>query len=87
MARTGKAEVYKPGGCKIGKRPVDYHIQAMEGLGATLVKENRNEVFMEAENGLESGQRITLKRSVGATETALMAASLVNGMVCVILLS
>jgi UDP-N-acetylglucosamine enolpyruvyl transferase len=59
----------------------------MKGLGATLVKENRNEVFMEAKNGLESGQLITLKRSVGATETALMAASLVNGMVCVILLS
>jgi UDP-N-acetylglucosamine enolpyruvyl transferase len=59
----------------------------MKDLGATLVEENPNEVLMEAENGLERGQRITLKRSVGATETALMAASLVNGMVCVILLS
>ncbi len=37
LARTGKAEVCKPGGCEIkqGGRPVDFHIQAMKDMGAT----------------------------------------------------
>ena len=83
LARTGRAEVYKPGGCKIGERPVDFHIEAMEQMGARLIKEDSDKVFMEAEDGFgrKPGFKtsITLKRSVGATETALMAASLVNG--------
>ena len=79
LARTGRAEVYKPGGCKIGERPVDFHIEAMEDMGAKLIKDDREKVFMAVEDGLKPGP-ITLKRSVGATETALMAASLVTGM-------
>ena len=79
LARTGRAEVYKPGGCKIGKRPVDFHIKAMQDMEAKLIKDERDKVFMKAEDGLKPGSVTFVKPSVGATETALMAASLVNG--------
>ena len=88
MARTGKAEVCKPGGCEIkqGGRPVDFHIQAMKDMGATtLIKEDADGVFMKApKNGLKPAKITFKKSSVGATETAMMAASLVEGIICVI---
>ena len=83
MARTGKAEVYKPGGCKLQKRgrKVDFHIQAMEAMGAKLIEEDDSVVKMKAKDGGLKPGTITFKKpSVGATETAMMAASLVQGM-------
>lgn len=88
LARTGKAEVYKPGGCDIQKEPrkVDYHIQAMENMSVQenpSIKETKIFVKMEVENGLKPAAITFKKSSVGATETAMMAASLVEGTLCV----
>ena len=73
--------MYKPGGCKIGTRPVDFHIQAMKNMGAKLIKENDEVVFMRADRGLKPATITFKNSSVGATETAIMAASLVEGIV------
>lgn len=79
LARTGKAKVSLPGGCAIGARPVDLHLQAMEALGATITLAD-GYVFAEApEGGLKGGNITFPKVSVGATENALMAATLAHG--------
>lgn len=78
LARMGKAEVSLPGGCAIGTRPVDLHLTAMEALGAEILIEN-GYIHAHAPNGL-TGAEITFEKvSVGATENALMAATLAKG--------
>lgn len=70
------------GGCNIGKRPVDYHIQALEQLGAVIeYREMKREgaYFAHAHNGLK-GNLITLPYpSVGATENTILAAVTAKG--------
>ncbi len=70
------------GGCKIGKRPVDFHITALEKLGATIeFREMKKEgaYFARAHNGMK-GAIITLPYpSVGATENTIMAAVRAKG--------
>jgi len=70
------------GGCNIGKRPVDFHIAALETLGATieerLIKKNRT-YFVSAPHGLK-GARIRLPYpSVMATENTILAACCARG--------
>ncbi|MEM6422423.1 MAG: UDP-N-acetylglucosamine 1-carboxyvinyltransferase [Pseudomonadota bacterium] len=78
LARCGAAEVSLPGGCAIGARPVDLHLQAMEALGAEITLAE-GYVRAVARRGL-TGARITFPSvSVGATENALMAAALAKG--------
>ena len=78
LARLGTAKVSLPGGCAIGSRPVDLHIMVMQKLGAHVRLED-GYVLAEAKKGL-SGNRITFPSiSVGATENALMAASMAKG--------
>ena len=78
LARLGTAKVSLPGGCAIGSRPVDLHIMVMEKLGAEVRLED-GYVLADAKKGL-SGNRITFPSiSVGATENALMAASMAKG--------
>ena len=78
LARTGQAVVSLPGGCAIGARPVDLHLKAFEAMGAELdLKEGY--VHARAPKGLQ-GAKVTFPFvSVGATENALMAASLARG--------
>ncbi|MBM3191726.1 MAG: UDP-N-acetylglucosamine 1-carboxyvinyltransferase [Chlamydiae bacterium] len=70
------------GGCKIGKRPVDFHIQALEKLGATIEyrkMQKEGAYFAHAHEGLQ-GALITLPYpSVGATENTLLAACRAKG--------
>lgn len=78
LARTGKAIVSLPGGCAIGARPVDIHIEGMKLLGAHIEVKN-GYIYADAPNGLQ-GNNIHLPfASVGATENIMMAASLANG--------
>src|ERR1700722_5059746 len=78
LARQGEARVSLPGGCAIGARPVDLHLKALEALGATVALDD-GYVIAAAKHGLK-GTRIDFpKVSVGATETALMAATLARG--------
>ncbi len=78
LAREGEAKVSLPGGCAIGARPVDLHLKALEAMGADI-ELDEGYVIAKARNGLK-GARITFPFvSVGATEHAMMAATLADG--------
>ena len=81
LARFGKAKIPLPGGCLIGSRPIDEHINALKKLGVIFQFKNN---YISAEvitpNKKLLGSSIHFKcKSVGATETLLMAASLAQG--------
>ena len=78
LTKYGYAEVSLPGGCAIGTRPVDFHISALEKMGAEFVVEDG---YIKGKvKGRLKGCEITLKKiSVGATENIIMAATLAEG--------
>jgi len=78
LAKFSKAEVALPGGCAIGSRPVNLHIDSMRRMGAEVVLE---EGYIKAKSkGRLKGAKIDLDPvSVTATENILMAASLAEG--------
>ena len=78
LARFGKARVSLPGGCAIGTRPVDLHIRALKQLGARI-ELTSGYIEAEAPGGLHGGEIFFPMVSVGATENALMAATLARG--------
>ncbi len=78
LARHGRAVVSLPGGCAIGARPVDLHLRALEAMGATLDLRD-GYVHAEAASGLRGAVVDFPLVSVGATENALMAATLAKG--------
>src|SRR6056297_2759971 len=79
LARYGYAEVSLPGGCAIGARPVDLHLKAFEAMGAELDLRD-GYVHAKAPNGGLRGGIVEFPFvSVGATENALMAATLAKG--------
>ncbi|OWU84233.1 UDP-N-acetylglucosamine 1-carboxyvinyltransferase [Oceanicola sp. 22II-s10i] len=78
LAREGHAVVSLPGGCAIGARPVDLHLRAMEALGAEMDLRD-GYVHAKAPGGLKGGVVEFPLVSVGATENALMAATLAKG--------
>jgi len=78
LKRFGRAYVPKLGGCNIGPRPVDFHVQALRHLGATY-HEDRHGAHFEAKSPLK-GAKITLQYpSVGATEQILLSSVLAEG--------
>ena len=78
LARYGQAEVSLPGGCAIGARPVDLHLKALEAMGAELELRD-GYVYATAKGGLKGAAFEFPFVSVGATENALMAATLARG--------
>lgn len=78
LAREKQARVSLPGGCAIGSRPVDLHLQVLEALGAELKLEH-GYVVGKCPKGLKGAEFSFRMPSVGATEHALMAASLAEG--------
>lgn len=78
LARFGHAEVSLPGGCAIGARPVNLHIQGLKLMGADVEVENG---YINAKNnGRLSGATIFMDTvSVTGTENLLMAAALADG--------
>jgi UDP-N-acetylglucosamine 1-carboxyvinyltransferase len=78
LARTGHAKVSLPGGCTIGARPVDLHIDALSKLGAVIELEE-GYVSATAPKGLRGAEIEFPFVSVGATEHTLMAAVLAEG--------
>ncbi|MDB5495797.1 MAG: UDP-N-acetylglucosamine 1-carboxyvinyltransferase [Phenylobacterium sp.] len=78
LARTGQAKVSLPGGCTIGARPVDLHLQALEALGARIDL-HEGYVYAQAPRGLRGGRIDFPINSVGATEHAMLAAVLAEG--------
>ena len=78
LARTGEAKVSLPGGCTIGARPVDLHLQALTAMGAEIELEE-GYVIARTPKGLKGAEIEFPFVSVGATEHALLAAVLADG--------
>ena len=78
LARAGQAVVSLPGGCAIGARPVDLHLKAMEALGAQIELRD-GYVHAKAPQGWRGATIEFPFVSVGATENALLAATLAQG--------
>jgi len=77
LARYGKAQASLPGGCAIGNRPINIHIEGLMQLGAQ--SKLAEGIILLSSKGLK-GKKITLSfPSVGATENLLMASSLSRG--------
>ncbi|MEO1014282.1 MAG: UDP-N-acetylglucosamine 1-carboxyvinyltransferase [Pseudomonadota bacterium] len=78
LAREREAKVSLPGGCAIGARPVDLHLKAFTAMGAEI-ELDEGYVIARAPNGLR-GARIDFPFvSVGATEHAMLGATLATG--------
>jgi len=78
LARYGEARVSLPGGCAIGTRPVDLHIRAMQAFGA-IVELADGYIQARAPSGLTGARVVFPMVSVGATENAMIAATLAKG--------
>ena len=78
LAREGAAKVSLPGGCAIGARPVELHLNALEAMGAQIDLAE-GYVTATAKGGLKGAEIVFPFVSVGATETAMMAATLAKG--------
>lgn len=77
LARMGEAKVSLPGGCAIGARPINFHLTALEKLGAKITLENG---YVIAQAKRLQGNRVVFEfPSVGATENIMMAAVLAKG--------
>ena len=77
LARLGEADVSLPGGCAIGSRPVDLHIEGLKAMGAEI---NIKEGYIKAKSNRLHGARIFFDVvSVTATENLMMAAALADG--------
>lgn len=77
LARCGEGEVSMPGGCRLGPRPVNFHIEAFKKLGAEVTVEGG---FVKAKaNGLKGAHILFQSVSVGATKNAMMAATMAKG--------
>lgn len=77
LSKTGEVVLPVPGGCHIGKRPVDIHLDVMRSFGA-VVRQTDDAIICRAERlqGAEVALRLP---SVGATENAIMAAVCAEG--------
>ncbi|MBX2837036.1 MAG: UDP-N-acetylglucosamine 1-carboxyvinyltransferase [Gammaproteobacteria bacterium] len=77
VARYGQAEVSLPGGCAIGARPVNLHIEGLRKLGASI---DIDSGYIRARAGRLQGARLSLETvTVTGTENLLMAATLAKG--------
>ncbi|HVX65621.1 MAG TPA: UDP-N-acetylglucosamine 1-carboxyvinyltransferase [Bryobacteraceae bacterium] len=78
VARTGRARVSLPGGCAIGARPINYHLAALERLGAQI-RQDHGYVEAVAPEGLHGALYTFDRISVTGTEDVIMAAVLADG--------
>ena len=73
LARLGQVQLTYPGGCELGPRPIDLHLDALRKLGAEI-REEDGVLYCRTPNGLHGGEvRLTFP-SVGATENVMLAA-------------
>ena len=78
LAKFGNAKVSLPGGCSIGTRPIDIHLNALKKMGAKI-KVKDGYIIASANNGLKGCSIKFPKISVGATENILIAACFSKG--------
>lgn len=78
LSRAGKAYLSFPGGCELGARPIDLHIDALQKMGAKI-EDKHGFLICESKNGL-TGAKLPLGfPSVGATENIMLAATMAKG--------
>lgn len=78
LARTGRVETGMPGGCKLGPRPIDIHLDGLVHMGASI-KWGTQHLTLEVPRGLHGADYTLRYPSVGATETLLLAAATARG--------
>lgn len=78
LARFGEVTIVYPGGCSIGKRPIDFHIQAFRQMGVTIEEEG-DRLCCHCEKKIHGADIILPFPSVGATENIILAAVLAKG--------
>ena len=77
LARCGEAKLSLPGGCQLGKRPIDLHLAALRAMGAEIREEGGD---LDCRTDGLHGADITLRfPSVGATENVMLAACAAKG--------
>lgn len=79
LAREHKARVSLPGGCAIGTRPVDLHLEGLKNLGAKIELDDGYVIARTPRGGLKGGKISFPLISVGATHNCLLAAVLARG--------
>ena len=79
LARMGESTVSLPGGCAIGDRPIDLHLRALEAMGAEIELAEGYVKAVAPKGKLPGGEYSFPVVSVGATENAVMAATLCTG--------
>ena len=77
LARLGRAKVSLPGGCAIGARPIDYHIEALRRMGADVAIEHG--YVVASCRRLKGAEIVFDDRTVTGTENVMMAATLAEG--------
>ena len=77
LARFGKASLPQPGGCVIGARPIDTHLDAFSQMGVEI-KERRDRIVMTAPKKLKDNMVIMDELSVTATANIMLFSSLLN---------
>lgn len=83
LARTGEAMVPNPGGCRLGARPIDRHIQGLEKMGAT-VSYYRDDGYFHAKAEKLTGTHYSFdKNTHTGTETLILAAALAQGIMVI----
>ena len=78
LARFGKVSFPHPGGCIIGKRPIDMFLEGYKALGASIRMDD-SYYHISAKNGLKGGKYVFRRVAVTVTESLIMAASLAKG--------
>ncbi|MCP5104763.1 MAG: UDP-N-acetylglucosamine 1-carboxyvinyltransferase [bacterium] len=78
IARNGYAKVSRPGGCPIGDRKIDFHLEGLRQMG-THINETGEHIIARADNGLQGIDYTFPNKSVTGTENLLMAAALARG--------
>lgn len=78
LARFGRVRIQYPGGCSIGSRPIDFHLQGFARMGA-VTKDYGEYLCCEATEGLRGAVADLTFPSVGATENIILAAVLAEG--------
>jgi len=78
VARNGYAKVSRPGGCAIGDRKIDFHLQGLREMGVTI-RETPDHIIANADNGLQAIDYTFPNKTVTGAENLLMAAALAQG--------